>query len=349
MPQFTTISPTHVAGKKEYAWQNFLKGRYVAIGWLEDTDLTGKSIEDIENLLEDVYPDKPDSVSHATHVFQRFLNLEKGDYVAIPNVNFGIFGVGIVTSGYKFKENIHDTGSGEKKHFYSHCREVEWLVKNYHESSEILLEGEKAWQPFGTVGKLQNHVPAYIARLVGLPPETISPRLAKHAKIRPEFLTALIERIEVFRKDEEHQERDHESLVEAFFVSIGYARQADLKFRRGHIDLIIGADGLRLAVVEVKRTWDLDYDGDNAIKARKQAYQYAHETGMRYVLVTNGDDYMLFDRLKGLSWETNLLAEWKLTALRDEDLTMIDRLRPERLSKPSLTELFQYLSEAFGK
>src|SRR6266853_3227669 len=89
MPQFTTMSPTHVAGKKEYAWQKFLKGRCVAIGWLEDTDLTGKSIEQIEMLLEDVYPDKPDSVIHAASVVQRFLNLEKGDYVAIPNVNFG--------------------------------------------------------------------------------------------------------------------------------------------------------------------------------------------------------------------------------------------------------------------
>ena len=69
---------------------------------------------------------------------------------------------------------------------------------------------------------------------------------------------------------------------------------------------------------------------------------------MRYVLVTNGDDYILFDRLKGLSWETNLLGEWKLTALRDEDLKLIDRLRPERLRKPNLGELFQHLSEPFG-
>jgi len=347
MPQFTTISPTHVAGKKEYAWQNFLKGSYVAIGWLEQTDLTGKSIEEIEKLLEDVYPDEPDRVSHAARTFERFLNIEDGDYVAIPNVNFGIFGVGIVTSGYKFKENIHDIGSGDKTDFYSHYREVDWLVRDYREKSEILLEGEKCWQPFGTVGKIQSCVPPYIARMVGLPTEPISPKPARHDRVRPEFLKPLIERIEVLRKDKGHQERDHEALVEEFFVSIGYAKITDLKFRRGHIDLTIAADGLQLAVVEVKRTWDLDYD--SAIEARKQAYQYAHENGMRYVVVTNGDDYILFDRLKGLSWETNLLGEWKLTALRDEDLKFIDRLRPERLPKPNLGELFQYLSEAFGK
>ena len=80
-----------------------------------------------------------------------------------------------------------------------------------------------------------------------------------------------------------------------------------------------------------------------------RAYPYAHENGVRYVIVTNGDDYILFDRLKGLSWESNLLGVWKLTALREEDLKIIDRLRPERLSKPDLGELFQNLSEAFGK
>src|ERR1700683_1438681 len=101
MPQFTTISPTDVAGEKEYTWQNFLKGGYVAIGWLNHTDLTGKTVEEIEKLLEDDYPDEPERVSHATHTFERFLNLEAGDYVAIPNVSYVLFGAGIITSGYK--------------------------------------------------------------------------------------------------------------------------------------------------------------------------------------------------------------------------------------------------------
>ncbi len=36
MPKFTTISPTHIPGKKEYAWERFREGHYVAIGWLDD-------------------------------------------------------------------------------------------------------------------------------------------------------------------------------------------------------------------------------------------------------------------------------------------------------------------------
>lgn len=63
MPQFTTISPTSVPGKKEYAWRNFLRDGYAAIGWLSHTDLTGKSLDEIERLLENEYPDEPGEVN----------------------------------------------------------------------------------------------------------------------------------------------------------------------------------------------------------------------------------------------------------------------------------------------
>jgi hypothetical protein len=51
MPQFTTVSPTHIAGQKPRAWERFRDGRYVAIGWLNDIDLTGKSMEEISDLI----------------------------------------------------------------------------------------------------------------------------------------------------------------------------------------------------------------------------------------------------------------------------------------------------------
>jgi predicted type IV restriction endonuclease len=93
----------------------------------------------------------------------------------------------------------------------------------------------------------------------------------------------------------------------------------------------------------------LDFESAEERAHIKQAYQYAHQTGVRYVMVTNGDDYMVFDRLKGLSRDANRLRAWKLTAPLQDDLRLIDRLRPDRLSKPDLGELFQSLSEAFQK
>ena len=47
MPKLTTISPTHIEGKKRYAWERCQEGGYVAIGWLQRTDLSGKTVDQI--------------------------------------------------------------------------------------------------------------------------------------------------------------------------------------------------------------------------------------------------------------------------------------------------------------
>ena len=76
MPKFTTISPTHIPGMKEYAWERFRDGKYVAIGWLEENDLTGKSIEEIVALIrEQQYTNEASAISS----FERFLSLDDGD------------------------------------------------------------------------------------------------------------------------------------------------------------------------------------------------------------------------------------------------------------------------------
>ena len=232
MPGFTTISPTSVPGKKEYAWQHFLEGGYVAIGWLSHVDLTGKTIDEIEKLLEDKSPNEPGAVCKALRAFERFMSLKQGDYVAVPNVNFGLFGVGIVRSGYKFKEQLHEIGSEDKSRFYSHYRDVEWIVKDYQDKSEILLGSEKGWEPFGTIGKVQAKVPPYIARLVGLPAEAPSPKLSKVVG-GPEYLKALLNPNRIAPAAQWTPGEKPRIPLEDFLVSIGYGKQTDFKFWRG--------------------------------------------------------------------------------------------------------------------
>src|SRR6266852_6122757 len=100
MPQFTTISPTHISGQKPGAWERFREGRYVAIGWLEDIDLTNKSMDEIADLVRQR---EYDNEAAAIQSFERFLSLKPGDYVAVNNTNHGLFCVGRINSGYKFK------------------------------------------------------------------------------------------------------------------------------------------------------------------------------------------------------------------------------------------------------
>lgn len=163
--------------------------------------------------------------------------------------------------------------------------------------------------------------------------------------IRPKDIETVIQGVQALRDEREHKERAHESLVEDFFHALGYLKHRDIKYRQGRVDITLQSGGRPIAIVEVKASWDLSrYNGGEAIK---QAYAYAHDQGVRYVVVTNGEIYMLFDRLKGLSWDTNILGECRLTSLQEDDIAVIDRLRPNRMGSPDLAEALRHLSESF--
>ena len=144
MPKFTTISPTHVPGKKKYAWERFRDGKYIAIGWLEDVDLTGKSVNEVTDLIRQKnYSNEAAAIAS----FERFLRLERGDYVAVNNTASGFFGVGTIESEYKFKLGKHDMGGDDPVGFYPHYRVVKWLSTSYTPRTSLVSEGETSWQP----------------------------------------------------------------------------------------------------------------------------------------------------------------------------------------------------------
>lgn len=152
-------------------------------------------------------------------------------------------------------------------------------------------------------------------------PETV------HPTIDASFLS-IIAQIAELKKDPLHQERAHESLVENFFHALGYKSFKDIRHRQGRIDLSIQKEGKTLLVAEVKRDWMLTMRDKSVLQ---QAYQYALETGARFVMITNGDYYAIYDRSAGLSYESNFQGEFVLTALKDEDLSIINSLRAGNL------------------
>jgi hypothetical protein len=341
MPKFLTISPTHVPGKKEYAWNKFRTGEYVAIGWLEDEDLTGKTIQEVTLLIQKKHYDNEAS---AIDAFTKFLTLNIGDYVAVNNTNSGLFGVGIVTSGYKYEKYKHDTGEDNKEEFYPHYIKVKWKYTNYVRRKDIVGPEETGWKPYGTVGSLEDEVPPYIRRLLGeMPPE----QSMKKTLVVPDYLKEVIDSVNRLKDDEKHQERGHESLVEDFFCALGYQKHADIKYRQGRVDVSLWEGNNLLVIVEVKKDWNLSiYNSSGYVQ---QAYGYALDQGARWVVLTNGDYYAVYDRFKGLSTSTNLIGEFRLTALTEEDEAIIKRMSRDRLLKPDLEELFKYLSESFRK
>lgn len=339
MPRFMTISPTHVSGKKEYAWRKFYAGRYIAIGWIKEHDLTGKSLDEVVSLIrEKRYANE----SSAIDSFTKFLALEIGDYVAVNNTNAGLFGIGVISSDYKYKKYKHDTGEEDKEGFYPHYRGVEWNYTNYVRRRDIIGPGETGWKPFGTVGSLEDDIPPYIRRLLGeMPPE----QPVKKIYVVPDYLKGVIRSIKRLKVDPHHQERAHESLVEDFFCGLGYEKHRDIKYRQGRVDISLWEGRNLLVIVEVKKDWNLSLF--SSPEAVQQAYDYALDKGARWVILTNGEYYAIFDRLRGLSISSNLIGEFRLTTLEEEDIAIIERMKRDNLLKPNLKELFQHLSESF--
>ena len=87
MPKFLTMSPTHIPGKKPYAWGKFRDSNYIAIGWLRDKDLTGLSIDQV---TEEIRKHDFQNESSAISSFTKFLNLEIGDSVSFLETDEGI-------------------------------------------------------------------------------------------------------------------------------------------------------------------------------------------------------------------------------------------------------------------
>lgn len=337
MPRFLTISPTHISGKRKYAWEQCRDGGYVAIGWM-DEDLTGKKFGEAKEIIE---THDYDNEASAKDSFKKFLALDQGDYVAVTNASHGLFGIGEITSDYRFKLHAHDTGSEDEQDGYSHLRDVDWKVTSYLRREDIVGEGETAWAPYGTVGALRDELPVYIRRILGEVPTQDAPSTIEP----PSELVPIIDSIEQLKADSEHKERGHESLVEDFFVALGHKKHEDVKFRRGRMDLSLWEGEEPVVIIEVKKDWGIS--PYSHFSAFKQAYGYALDQGGRYVLVTNGDDYILTDRLKGLTLEQNVIGHFQLSALQEGDLELINRLRPERLGEVNVRELFQHLSEVF--
>jgi len=165
MPKFTTISPTCQPDGKDEAWLRFRDGGYIAIGWCYKHNLSRKSLEEALTLLPATASTDRD-LQDGLRSFPIFWELAErgakgsGDYVAVKNTNDGLYGIGVIRSGYKYSERKHPTG--QTGHYYPHYLEVDWLYKNYILRSSLDFAGQKSWMPFGTIGHLDLEPPPYI-------------------------------------------------------------------------------------------------------------------------------------------------------------------------------------------
>ena len=156
------ICPTHCKGQKENAWKSFLQKNIMSIGW-NHTDYTNYSIEDIKKEYEDD--------TTAIGPFSLIKQIKDGDIICCTNNNFGLWGIGIALSRYKYKEKIHFAGKDDDGYesYYSHCIDVAWLCfkdRGYISISEFDIQSnEKQWPPYGTLNH-KEYIPQYISNYV---------------------------------------------------------------------------------------------------------------------------------------------------------------------------------------
>lgn len=151
------ICPTHCSGQKEDAWKNFFEKRIMAIGW-NNTDYSNYTLEEISK----EYVDDAKAIMAFTLIKQ----IKEGDIICCTNNAYGLWGIGIATSSYRFKENIHKAGvddDGEET-YYSHYINVAWICfkeQGFIPTSDLHIHApEKMWQPYGTL--IQKEIPQYI-------------------------------------------------------------------------------------------------------------------------------------------------------------------------------------------
>lgn len=152
------ICPTHCKGQKENAWNSFLSNNIMAIGW-KHTDYSTYTIEQIKH----EYDDDPTAIGPFTLMKQ----IKEGDIICCTNNNFGLWGIGIALSRYKYKRLIHYAGTDNENtpSYYSHYIDVAWLCYNNHgyiPASDFSIQfPEKIWPPYGTLHQ-KEETPLYI-------------------------------------------------------------------------------------------------------------------------------------------------------------------------------------------
>ena len=113
----------------------FVKGGYVAIGWLANTNLSSVKVrEELYHLYQTAHPDDTSNVVIGQQVGQiaRFLlEIQTGDYVISPDENTDVLHYGVVQEGESYYYDPGEDGCP-----FRHRRKVEW-AKNPLSRSEL--------------------------------------------------------------------------------------------------------------------------------------------------------------------------------------------------------------------
>jgi hypothetical protein len=120
-------------------------------------------------------------------------------------------------------------------------------------------------------------------------------------------------------------ERNMEDVVRELLVLLGHA-PTSIVFQVGRIDVLVQDEhGKPRYVIEVKTSLRSKSERDAALR---QAFDYANRNGAPLVVITDADQYEIYDRTAGLEHASMLRATFRLTEFYDRDISGLELLRP---------------------
>jgi hypothetical protein len=155
-----------------------------------------------------------------------------------------------------------------------------------------------------------------------VPPRT--PSLPKRAVQVPMDYVSLV------RDFHNRGEEEKRQLVAQFFHKVLGYKRARIRSEHKHNDVRVhNRHDDPWLVVEVKQLLESER---HKRAARRQGFDYAHRLGMRYVVISDGDFYEIFDRCAGqrLRYDEMRLGSFHLTAIRSRDSDLLSLLASER-------------------
>jgi hypothetical protein len=179
-------------------------------------------------------------------------------------------------------------------------------------------------------GEVDRILEAELKRLNGKTHTSIEPLNAPPLPDRPLSIQVPSTFVETIRQLRDRGEEEKRQLVVQFFHEIlGYIR-ARVRSEHKHNDVQVhDRRDQPWLVVEVKPLLETERERR---AARRQGFDYAHRQGMRFVVISDGDFYEIYDRCAGqrLTYGEMRQGSFHLTALRLRDDDLINLLARER-------------------
>jgi len=120
-------------------------------------------------------------------------------------------------------------------------------------------------------------------------------------------------------------ERNMEDAVKRLLMLLGHS-ECSIKFQVGRIDVLVeSANSDPWAVIEVKQSLASKSARDDA---HRKGFDYAGKTGARYVIITDADQYLVYDRdMDWRKYEDCRVGSFRLTAFVSSDEPTLALLR----------------------